>query len=262
MKKLLEKIRKAFSTTSGRAVVYGREEEKRRIQAFLCGEERALHVTGPPGTGKTCTILGVLEGTEHAYINYYFEPNVSRVLNGLSARIVVIDEFDKYFAEKKSECMKNTIRMSKRGTKLITISNNLRMGHLKFGPYGSKEILCILNEKIAREIGAEIAEKPALAYIAKKFDRCGDMRVLFKFILEAILRKKEDSGGCKLLLGDCTASGTSDSGKNIHHQMISKIAADGVRVSEAYGAYLKECETMGIPVFGRHDFDMVFEMYR
>lgn len=262
MDKLLEKGQSAFSAAAG-GQIYGREHEKQLIRHFLEAPERTLHIVGKPGTGKTCTVLAVLHGRDYAYLNYFHEPSIGKVLAKTAAPVVVVDEFDRYFAEKKAEAMRHVIGLGNRGIKLITISNNLRMGSLEFRPYDSEGILAIINAKMTAELGAEIIDRPALLYLVKRFGQSGDLRIVFKSILELLLRKAANTGGLGLQLADCLSASLDKPGtRNIQHQMIMECASGGRGLAEAYGEYLKECSRMDLPVFTRQDFAMVFELYK
>ncbi|KAI4291613.1 hypothetical protein PAPHI01_0887 [Pancytospora philotis] len=255
----MAKIQKAFSTTTAHSA-YGRDAEKAHIAGFLAGPEHVLHITGKPGTGKTCTVLGVLSASDHLYINYYYTPHISKALRASSARTVVIDEFDKYFKEKKTQCMRDIIELGRRKAKLITISNNLKMGKLKFGPYSTQDIIQILQRKMDEEIGEPCIERPALVYIAKKYSQHGDLRIVFKVLLDLFF-KKASGGGDTLALQDCLAGAGEQGAQGMHHQIVSRIAAGGEARADAYQAFIKECQAMRLPVFDRQDFFMIYEMY-
>lgn len=281
MADLLHRIERAFHPSPGGSV-YGRETEKQAISAFLKSSEGAIHITGSPGSGKTCTVKEALRGHKHRYINYCHEPCIGRILAGLKEKIVVIDEFDKYFLEKKNEAVKSIVLLRRKSAKLITISNNLRMGSLCFRPYAAGDILRILREKMAEEVGAGVADEAVLAYVARKFDRCGDLRLVFKFVLDAFKRKAMDhtpgaeenkstlnrsktngtaeESMLRLKLADCICKEVVKTEKNMHHEIIQKTAEGGKRLADAYAEYLKECQCMNIPIFSRQEFEMVFAM--
>ncbi|KAI5168703.1 hypothetical protein PAEPH01_0349 [Pancytospora epiphaga] len=262
MEEMLEKVRNAFSTGVV-GEVYGRKQEREKIEDFLKSDRKVLHIVGRPGTGKTCTVLSTLCGCDHIYVNFFHEPNIGKILKKADVKIVVIDEFDRYFVEKKEEAMRYVIRLGNKGAKLITISNNLRMGNLEFCPYDSKAILSIINLKIKNELGMELIEEPALMYLSKKYGNTGDLRLMFKSILDMFVRKAV-SGDLKLGLVDClpkVIQGNSEN-RNIQHQIIMETATNGMSLTDAYVLYLEKCGTMGLPIFTRQDFSMVFEMYK
>ena len=112
---LLNKAIKCFSECNR---IYGRDEECNRINDFLNSNDYILHITGSPGTGKTSTVKWILSSKSYLYMNYFNETKIT--LNKKAPKIVVLDEFDKFYEEKKVECLKflNLIRKSKK--KLIT----------------------------------------------------------------------------------------------------------------------------------------------
>lgn len=260
MSNLVIKIQKAFAIRTGSSV-YGRDAEKKRIREFLEGSGRVLHITGKPGTGKTCTVMEVLREHSYEYVNYYHTPEIGSALRNCSSGIVVIDEFDKFFAEKKTACMRAMIDLGHRGIKLVTISNNLRMGNLVFAPYTTQNIYDIIQAKIKEEIGEQCIEDAAILYIAKKYNHCGDLRTVFKALLDLIF-KKADDGTDALQLRDCITTALRNPGeKNLHHQIVCKMAKNAVEQSVAYNEFAKECAALNIPTFDRQEFFMIYKMY-
>lgn len=361
MEDIFVRIQKSFHT-SDVEFIYGRETEKAAIREFLNSNENILHITGKPGTGKTCTVKFVLEEYKnntinknnksnksmvsnrdikskkttnkdseicskiisYKYINYYHEPIKSRIINSLTGRInvgsnkttnsksniknikttnnksnvknrkttnnrsvknnsacgqeydiIVIDEFDKYFAEQKSSCLNLIVRLRACKKQLITISNNLKMSGLKFGPYTSAEIFNILKSKIEREIlnlndshsnidnkSASVIDVAALKYISTKFDKCGDLRVVFKAIFDIFNRVKSSKGKSHISILDCIERPISIKEKNIHHKIISDLVFDNIVEKEAFALYIHKCDEKGIPAFDISDFNIIYKLYQ
>ena len=109
MQSLFERIQKAFHTSSP-DIVYGRATERQHIQSFLEGPDTVLHVTGKPGTGKTCTVKHMLNSARYTYINYYYEPKINEVLKNIigNEKNVMRDEKNVMRDKKSSRARKNT----------------------------------------------------------------------------------------------------------------------------------------------------------
>lgn len=257
MENTLENAKKAFNNTPGHTI-YGRMVEKKRIEDFINTEDHVLHITGKPGTGKSCTVRNVLKNIKYAYVNYYHERKIGSLLKNIKENLVVIDEFDRYFSEKKGECMKYLSGLKQTGKKVITISNNLKMGDLKFVPYNAFEIKQILLEKINNEIGQAIIADNALTYLSKKFEKSGDLRLVFKFVFEILNKMENDSFMIKVT--DLFNKSEIKTEKNVHHEIIMKIIDEGEK--EVYSSYLKECSLFNIPILTKQDFEMVYEMHQ
>lgn len=255
---MLDKIRKCFHTTD-KSTVYGRTIEIERIKAFVHSKETILHITGSPGTGKTCTTKAALSDFQYLYLNYYNQPAIGKLLKSSDSNLIVVDEFDKYFQDRKTECIRNIQILQKQNKKLITISNNLRMGNLKFKPYSTEDIVSILKEKIQAEIGGEIIEEKCLKFIAKKFDKIGDLRLVFKYILDAFSAMSTPS---ILKISDLAVKTESTNIKSIHHDLINTILQSVYSKELAFAAYIKECRNMNIQAFDRNDFQLIFDIYK
>lgn len=268
---------KAIKSFSECNTIYGRDLECDKIKEFLNSSEPILHITGSPGTGKTATVKWILSCESFLYFNYFNESKINlKQIKESKANVVVIDEFDKFLEEKKSECLKtiNCIRFSKK--KLITISNNLKMGNVRFKPYSSSDIERILNEKINLEIGCKIMDQKCVLFLAKKYEKSGDLRLLFKAIMTAIARNDTVKALDKVAMNDINESlkdGSSDylikitdfintekrSEQSIHHEMIVKTKNVTLSTSASYQQYLIECEDLSIIPLSKTDFNTIFE---
>lgn len=254
----MEKIVRCFKASSD-GCPYRRDLEIDAIKEFLCINAPILHITGGPGTGKTCTVMWALRSTEFLYVNYFLEGNMNAALRRCSYTVVVIDEFDRYLEEKRSECLRNILSLRGKGKKVITISNNLRLGTMTFKPYTSSEIVAILKEKMSQELGVQVIDDAALMFLSKKFEKTGDLRLVFKAILDAY-SKREGTGAedCQLRLEDFVERRKTVE-KGIHHEFIDKLREAGLSKSLAYRNYMKECESVALMPLQRHDFDIIFD---
>ncbi|OQS53698.1 orc1 [Ecytonucleospora hepatopenaei] len=133
--------------------IYGRKNEIEHIEAFLNDNRSICHISGKPGTGKTCTVMHVLRNKKifYRYFNYFQETitlnevlkiceeekesenkenikNCKKVKNrkvNNKITLVIIDEFDKFYEENKNKCISILVALRKRNIKLIAIGNNL-----------------------------------------------------------------------------------------------------------------------------------------
>lgn len=268
---LKNKAIKCFSECSQ---IYGRKEECKKIKDFLKSTNFILHITGIPGTGKTSVVKWALSSKPFLYLNYFNESEI--VLKKNSPKIVVIDEFDKFFEEKKIECLKflNLVRKSK--TKLITISNDLKMGNVRFKPYDCTEIDQILTEKMNTEIGTEIMDQKCRSFLIKKYGKTGDLRALFKVIVAAISKKQSKSEmeqNTNAQVDECEFKASNNlleisdflsseklTEQGIHHQIVSSIKNDTLGSQESFKKYLIECEELSITPLPKTDFNIILEM--
>lgn len=186
-------VEQAVKCFTGCKKIYLRDEEVRRVNAFLLSEDSIFHVTGNPGTGKTATVRSILRDRNFAYVNYFSEPEMRSVLEKSKAGIIVIDEFDKYLEEKKQECLRLMVSLKNKNKKVITISNNLRMGNVRFRPYTAGELKRIMRMKMEDELGGCIMDEQCMEFLAKKHEKTGDLRGLFKAILNAISKKEVEN---------------------------------------------------------------------
>ena len=248
----------AFDDT-GCTRIYGREQEKQAIRSFLEGDSLLLHITGRPGTGKSCTVKSVLGDRAHLYINYLHEGSVAARLRRSTADLVVIDEFDRYFSEKKSECTGQLATLRRRKVKLVTISNNLQMKSLRFEGYRPPQIEAILREKMQAEIGCVPVEPAALKLIARTYGRNGDLRAVFRCTRE--LLAKLDAGHPAIAIGDVITETTASTDRSIQREIIrNALENKGEAGSDAYARYLKECAAFRLPVLNRQEFTMLCEV--
>lgn len=258
--------------------IYGRKDECKQIKEFLKSNEQILHITGSPGTGKTTIVKWILPKDSFLYLNYFNEPKIT--LNNKAPKIIVFDEFDKFQEERKSECLKFLNQIRKLKKKLITISNDLKMGNIRFKPYSINETEQILKEKISLEIGIEIMDQKCMAFLAKKYGEKGDLRALFKVIVAILSRKNNtieleidnltenqnnktnmkspDSTYLLDIKDFITTVKVTESG--IHHQIIEKIKNNTVGQKESFKKYLEECEELSLTPLPKTDFNTILEM--
>lgn len=253
----LVRIKDIVNCFTNSSKVYLRESEIQQIRKFINSKNQILHITGNPGTGKTASVCSILKNTRFEYINYFSERQIKQKLEKTKSKIVVIDEFDKYFEEKKQECLKILIKL-KNNKKIITISNNLRMGNIRFKPYSYSELKQIIELKIEAEIGNKIMDSECINFLAKKYEKTGDLRSVFKAILNAISNMNEVLDR-KLTIKDFIETVETNE-KGIHRKIISKIKQNELKRTLAYKAYLKECDETGIPCIIKSDFNILFDM--
>lgn len=263
-----------FSTHTA---IYLREKESQQLTAFLASKDPIFHVTGSPGTGKTATVKSVLSGISFTYVNYFLEPKIAPVLRKSKPKVAVIDEFDKYFEEKRNECVRLLLYLRSKGKKVVTISNDLRMGNLRFQPYTAAEMAEMLRRKMDA-VGGEFMSRECVEFLAKKYEKSGDARALFKAVVTALVRKAEecDQDGegdvrieenkgnapqqhISLGIRDFIESEKTPE-RGLHHELARKIKAAGLNKTKGYGKYLEECEECGIPPVTKGDFFMLFDM--
>lgn len=256
---LFQQIRSAFSASNS-ALSYGRDKERKRISEFISSKERTLHISGVPGTGKTSTVLSVLNGTDFIYFNYLIEKNIAESLRESNHKIKVIDEFDKFYKERRNECKRILLSILKSNIKLITISNTRFMVGLDFKPYTTEEITAILKYKIKEEIGREIASEKTIMAMAKKYGKHGDMRMVMKEILSLIIEKIVNGSKVYLEIEDLANNKIKESNTSIHYELILKAAKESGTFIELYKIYIKECKRIALPYLGRNDAEKVYEL--
>lgn len=247
-------VKQIIGCFSRSRTIYLRNRESEIIQIFLRSEEMILHITGSPGTGKTATVQKALEDTKYVYVNYFLEPEIEKILGKTKTGVAVIDEFDKYLEERRSWCLKMLLRLREKEMKVITISNGLKMGNLRFKPYTAKDLSDILDLKM-KEIGCEIMSKETVNFLAKRHERNGDIREMFKMICSVIGKKNEPF----LEIRDFLQTERRIDG-GIQYEMVGRIKNNELNRKRAYGMYLIECEGMAIPPITKTEFNMIFDM--
>jgi len=234
--------------------IYLRDSEAEKIQDFLATGDPIFHVTGKPGTGKTATVRSALAGMECQYVNYLLEPAIGRVLGRSKAEVVVIDEFDKYLEERRRECLKILLGLRGKGIKVVTISNDLKIGNLRFKPYTAKELGELIRMKMD-ELGGRVMSEETVEFLAKRHERGGDVRALFKAIATAAAKKNE----AFLEIRDFIEVERRMK-RGIHHEMAERIKNEELNRTKAYGRYLLECEELAIPPVTKTEFNIMFDM--
>lgn len=259
--------------------IYGRTQEIEQVEHFLGSKNSILHITGCPGSGKTFTVLKILENRSFLYLNYYnndtinlaikeyvnfYNPNKkdsTKLINcsKKKEKIIVIDEFDKYLQEKKKECLKNIILLKSKNIKLITISNDLRMGNIRFLPYSTSELKFILKEKMENELKEQVIDDVALMYLIKKHGKNGDLRAILKRITDVFSQKNEQINN-RLKIGDVIEKVENCTLNGIHHELIHKIKEESFERCKAFQNYIKECKSISISHLEKNDFDVIYDM--
>lgn len=254
---------KAIECFSNTRTIYLREMEIEKIKRFMASTETILHITGRPGTGKTAVVRNVLLEESYEYVNYFTEPDIGKRLKNSKEQIVVIDEFDKYVEEKKKECLRSVLLLRKQGKKLITISNDLRIGNIRFQPYSLEELEIILKKKMENELGKRIMNEKCISFVAKKYEKTGDLRGLFCCIQNLLSRKDESKGENNqnteylLEIADFVENGRK-SIESVHHKIIAKIRSETGSKKTAFKMYLKECSDLSISSMSKMEFEMAF----
>lgn len=173
--------------------------------------------------------------------------------------VLVVDEFDKYYEENKKECLKNIHLFLNNGFKIITISNNLKMGTIRFSPYSATNIVEILQEKMEKEIGEQVVDHIALDYLVKKYGN-GDLRAVMKKVAEIFLKARAaGEGNCRIRLADVIGTQEKQIEKGVHHEIILAIKENEPSEKVAYQKYLKECDTLSLAVIEKQEFEVIFD---
>ncbi|TBU04624.1 hypothetical protein CWI36_0737p0040 [Hamiltosporidium magnivora] len=193
LEKSLLKANKVFRRSIDQRI-YGREHETRKIKEFIETGSGILNICGNPGSGKTFCVLKVLKNTNFLYVNCLVEENIIEEINKYKGLMVVIDEFDKFYMNKKGVCVGLLNKLKERMCKVITISNYLLFCDCSvvFKPYSYEDFVFILSKKIEDEIGEEIVEKGVVEVISRKHSHHGDIRKAFEFILKLINKKSKE----------------------------------------------------------------------
>ncbi|KAM0681340.1 Origin recognition complex [Glugoides intestinalis] len=251
-----------FSTTR---TVYLREIEMNKIKRFINSSETILHITGRPGTGKTAVVRYALSEEKYEYMNYFNELDIGKRLKDSKEQLFVIDEFDKYLEEKKKECLRSVLLLRKQGRKLITISNDLRIGNIRFQPYTLEELETILKKKMETELGKRIMDDKCISFVAKKYEKAGDLRGLFCCIQGTLsmkdeLKRENKQNSEYLLEIEDFVENRRKNIQSVHHKIITKIKAETMSKKTGFKMYLNECDALSISSMSRMEFEMAFDI--
>lgn len=244
-------------------VIYGRKKEIKQINEFTNSRKYILHVSGKPGTGKTCTTINFLEakGIKYEYFNY-FQKNINvSDIDGCKKKVVVIDEFDKFYEENKNKCVAILVSLRKKNIKLITLSNNLIVNKknyvnnknvqvMTFLPYTKKEIFEILEKIVKNKINKEI-----LTYVSAKYENTGDLRDVFK-IMSILLQQSVISMDAVI---KCNKTIKTQQNNSMHHKIILEYMEKENTKNDIFKKYLEECKKFKINGFDRKEFEIVYE---
>lgn len=196
------------------------------------------------------------------YLNFFQEENINLQIKKIlksNCKILVIDEFDNYYNQNKKECLKNIILLKNRKIKIITISNDLRMGDVKFNPYSSKDIMEIVKQNTNI---VNIIDDNTLKYMVLKYGKNGDLRALLKKVQEFCSKKNLEEGEIlSLNIKDVIEKENNFESQSIHHDIIYKIKIEGNNKIETYKKYIKECEEMNITALQKVDFNIIYDIY-
>lgn len=215
--KIATKISRCKNFKQSEKTVIGREKEyleiKKQLETFLeIGTSSILFLTGVPGSGKTYTVMNVLDHIQamFSYVNTASLKSKSNIYkeigNGLACKspikslsdlrchfndcskkhIVLIDEID-LLSSKNEKILYNLFELPFFGSSkvfMIVISNTLkkletkvesRIGknRMEFVPYKSQQITSILEN----EDDLKFADKKSIDFVAKKIaSSTGDIR--------------------------------------------------------------------------------------
>lgn len=218
-----------------------RENEKSKISSFLNSSEKILHIAGQPGTGKTLTVKYMLKNKKYTYINYILNDKLD-----CNENIIVLDEFDKFYNSKRSECMNYLKKNSRK--KIITISNDLLFNKncLFFKPYTKKEITEIIRKKIKSD---RIEDLLIDIVSAKEYY---DLRRVINVFHNLLVQKKD-----KITLTDLNYD--KNNKLSIHQQIVNEIKREFAEKRLAYKNYLDKCKMLRIEGLNRIDFLSIYE---
>ncbi|KAM0687875.1 hypothetical protein COBT_000881 [Conglomerata obtusa] len=261
----IEKAKKTFQRNTI-PKIYLRENEIIHIKEFLQGKENILHICGNPGTGKTCTTQFVLRRRKYTYINYL--ENVKAVANIYKTKdkIIVIDEFDKFFITKKNECLKFFDFILKNKKKLITLSNSLDIHDnvFFFNAYNAHEIKLIVKQKIQDEIGFKIVNDDVFDILSRKIGSSGDIRKVFEQIKNICDKKINDNKSDELInLNDMQFNENKCYlQENLHHEIVKKLfnKKENTKTNN-YEVYLTQCKEYKITPLDRNDFMIIYNIF-
>ncbi|ORD98896.1 CDC6 [Hepatospora eriocheir] len=236
-----------------------RKEEISNLKKFIDkkNKDNILHIIGNPGTGKTMCVNYVLNNKDHCYINYYQTTSIIKEIKNTRSMIIVIDEFDKFYQEKKKVCLNTILTLKAAKKKLITISNNLKLSQcnsiLRFKPYSKDQIKNIIKQKFNKNL---FESDKVIEMIASKFIKNGDMREVVRFIYSKSLI--QDKIGIKDLI--------EHKGKeeivSIHHKIILENKENENNLNELYRIYLSECKNLDIPSLCFNEFNLIIDIYK
>lgn len=260
----LKRLYAAFSSVE--IPVYLREEEAEAIRSFVASKKPVLHICGNPGVGKTHVTTRTV-GNSSLYLNHYIENDILGRIKANDMPVVIIDEFDRYYSEKRAECLQTMCYLKAEKTQLITISNNLRMTGdvLFFKPYTSVDMEKILTQKVTEESALDVLGPTTIRIMSKRIGPSGDLRQLFRHVQEVVGKKIVEGCGVQITPEDIMPEkeNKEERQNNIHHDIISSLILRNRKTPRMglYSKYLRECQEMKIPSYDRADFNVIYDIY-
>lgn len=220
-----------------------RTDEKNKIKQFLTSSCNVLHISGNPGTGKTMTVKYVLKNEKYTYINYMVDQKFF-----VRYKIVVFDEFDRFYLAKKKECL--TFLLKHKNKKIITISNNMLFDCelLIFRPYTKNEILYIVTKKL----NCERISNDVIEYISLR--EKNDLRKIMCACNELLLKNSST-----ITFKDIAVKKKRK--ESIHQQIIHELKKNFRIKEEAFKNYLTRCKELNVDSLSRPDFTSVYENF-
>ncbi|EPR79334.1 hypothetical protein SLOPH_1773 [Spraguea lophii 42_110] len=229
-----------------------RHNEVKKIREFLSSKEKILHISGNPGTGKTFTVKATLKNRKYKILNF-FRDNITKNIKSSKNKLLVIDEFDKYYQTHKDECI-NCINSHQ--NKIITISNDLTISSniLYFKPYTTEEMIFILENKL-KELNIKISED-ILKYISKDIEYAGDIRKSFNYIQTLVKNNKNIT-----FIDIIKNNQKEETNENLHYKIIKKIINDeNIEENNYYSEYYIRCKEYKIIQHTKNDFYSIVEI--
>lgn len=256
--KILKKVYQVFSPQATK--IYLRSSEINTIKDFLQGPDNILHICGSPGTGKTVIIKHILKNRKHDFYNYLHN---EKIIYQTKQKILVIDEFDKYYSQKPIECKKLFLYVTQRNKKLITISNSLNIFEnvLFFNVYSTEEIVDIIKSKL-EDIPEITIDESVIRFITIKLGK-GDLRKIFDTCRTVIAKCLED-GRKDVQMCDVLEDKENCEDLGINHKLIIDIVVSGLKgdIKALYEKYVSDCRECHVPALNRTDFFLLYDMYK
>lgn len=218
-----------------------REYEKEKILKFISSKSKILHIAGNPGTGKTITVKYLLKNKKYGYINYLTSDNFT-----VTENIIVFDEFDKFYNQKRSECLNFLQKNAKK--KIITLSNDLLFTKdcLFFKSYSKEEIIEIVKKKINSDRISDLM----INLISLK--ESNDLRKILSVCNDLLLKKTTE-----ITIQDLNCRPMKR--ESIHQQLIHEMKEQYAEKKQVFQNYIEKCKKLKITGLDRIDFTSIYE---